>query len=169
VIAAGLAVSVPAKAKAADQYTDVFRPVFTTQTVAEARGYLASLDAMDRRLTTNALPDLAQPLRVSPGQLDATLEQSAPAVTSELQQHNIKNFLQADAIPTKGSHMFLTARRLGFAVPAPRAATARPRFLVARLAGGRCKNHNRCGPDETILEPRPAMANVATDLIRALR
>jgi hypothetical protein len=132
VIAVSLILSVPTKAKAVDQMTDAFRPVFTTQGAAQTRAYLTTVEAMDKQLTAQAVPGLAALLKVTPAQLEASLGQNFPAVATGLTQmpqiltrfdglvtlieRNVKNFQLADSIPTKGTHTTLLEAQL--AVPA---------------------------------------------------
>jgi len=132
VIGATFALSVPTKAQAVDNLTNAFRPVFTTQGAALTRQYLTTVEAMDKQLTSQALPGLAALLKVSPQQLDATLAQGFPAVATGLQQmpailgrfdilvtkiaQNVKNFQQADSIPTQGTPATLLQAQ--FVIPA---------------------------------------------------
>jgi hypothetical protein len=119
VIAVTMILSVPSKARAVDAMTDAFRPVFTTQGAAQTRAYLTAVQNMDKQLTAEALPGLAAMLKVTPGQLSASLTQNFPTVATGLQQmpqilsrfdvlvtkieDNVGNFQLADSIPTSGT------------------------------------------------------------------
>jgi hypothetical protein len=132
VIAVSLILSVPGKAKAVDDLTNAFRPVFTEQGAAQTREYLTTVQAMDTQLTSSALPGLAKALGVSPTDLAGSLAKNFPAVATGLQempqilnrfdhlvtgiQSNLKNFRLADSIPTSGTHTTLLEYQL--AVPA---------------------------------------------------
>jgi hypothetical protein len=118
VIVATVVLHVPGKAKAVDDMTSAFRPMFTTSGAAQTRQYLTTVEAMDWQLTSEALPGLAAMLNVTPAQLEQSLGQNFPAVAAALQhmpailarfdtlvtlvQHNIGNFRKADSIPTAG-------------------------------------------------------------------
>jgi hypothetical protein len=128
VIAVSLILSVPTKAKAVDQMTNAFRPVFTSQGASQARAYLTTVEAMDRQLTSQAVPGLAAMLHVTPTQLATSLGKSFPAVGAGLTQlpqiltrfdvlvtlieHNVTNFHLADSIPTKGTHTTMLEAQL---------------------------------------------------------
>ena len=71
VVATTLLLSVPAKTTAVDDLTAAFRPVFSEQGAAQARGYLGTLEAMQQQLTTEALPGVAAMLRITPEELGA--------------------------------------------------------------------------------------------------
>jgi hypothetical protein len=117
VIATTLVLSVPAKTHAVDNMTAAFRPIFTTQSTEQARGYIATLRAMDTQLTTEALPGLAGMLKATPQQFTASLASIYPEIATGLQEmpailgridaliaavsDNIDNFALADAIPTR--------------------------------------------------------------------
>lgn len=117
VIVTTLVISTPAKTRAVDRLNEAFRPIFTTQSAAQARGYLTTLQAMQGQLTNQALPGLASQLRETPQQLSATLAADFPTVAAGVQQlpailgrigtlvnavgDNVGNFRLADAIPTK--------------------------------------------------------------------
>ena len=118
VIATTLLLSVPAKTTAVDELTAAFRPVFTAQGAAQARGYVDTLQAMQGQLTTEALPGVATMLGVTPEELGATLAADVPTVSAGLEQlpavlsridalvttveANIHNFELADSMPTAG-------------------------------------------------------------------
>jgi len=118
VIATTLLISVPAKAEAVDDLTAALRPIFTTQTAAQARADVNTLRAMDDELGARALPALAGMLHVTPAQLEASLADEFPTVAAGLQQfpailvrldgvvtaleRNLDNFRLADSIPTSG-------------------------------------------------------------------
>ena len=74
-----LLLAVPAKTRAVDELTAAFRPVFTAQGAAQARGYVDTLEAMHQQLTTQALPGVADALGVTPEQLGARLPTSRPS------------------------------------------------------------------------------------------
>jgi len=148
VVVISLVLSVPTKTRAVDDLTNTFRPVFTTQGAAQTRAYLATVQAMDKQLTAEALPGLASLLKVTPAQLTASMATGSPAVATGLQQmpqildrfdvlvtkieNNITNFALADSIPSKGTPttllewqlvapaaLLILAGGLGIAVPAP--------------------------------------------------
>ena len=118
VIATTLLLSVPAKTTAVDDLMAAFRPVFTEQGAAEARGYVDTLEAMQQELTTEALPGVATMLGVTTEELGATLATDVPTVAAGLQalpailaridalvttvEENLHNFELADSIPTTG-------------------------------------------------------------------
>ena len=132
VILTTLVISTPAKTRAADRLNDAFRPIFTTQSATQARGYITTLQAMDTQLTQQALPDLAGQLHVTPQQLTTTLATNFPTVATGLQQlpailgridalvtavnGNIHNFQLGDALPTKD--LATTNVEWQFAIPA---------------------------------------------------
>ena len=117
VIATTLVISTPPKTRAVDRLTDALRPVFTTQSATQARGYVTTLQAMDAQLTQQVLPGLASQLHTSPQQLSTNLAEHFPTVATGLQQmpailgridalvtgvsHNLHDFQLADAIPSK--------------------------------------------------------------------
>jgi hypothetical protein len=119
VIATTLVLSVPAKTHAVDDMTAAFRPIFTTQSAAQARTFVTTLKALDTQLTTQALPGLAGMINVTPQQLSTTLATSFPTTATGLQQlpailgridalvnavtNNVENFKLADSIPTKSA------------------------------------------------------------------
>jgi hypothetical protein len=117
VIVTTLVISTPAKTRGVDRLNEAFRPIITTQSAAQARSYLTTLQAMQTQLTNQALPGLAAELHVTPQQLSTTLAAGFPTVATGLQQlpailgrigtlvdavgNNVGNFRLADAIPTK--------------------------------------------------------------------
>ncbi len=143
VILTTLVISTPAKTRAADRLNDAVRPLFTTQSATQARGYVTTLQAMDTHLTQQALPGLAGQLHVTPQQLTSTLATNFPTVATGLQQlpailgringlvttlnGNVGNFQLADAIPTKG--LATTNVEWQFAVPGAV-------LVLAGVAGG---------------------------------
>lgn len=132
VILTTLVISTPVKTHAVDRLNDAFRPIFTTQSVEQARGYVTTLQAMQTQLTNQALPGLAAELHVTPQQLTTTLAADFPTVASGLQQlpailgridalvsavgDNVGNFQLVDAIPTKD--LATTSVEWQFAIPA---------------------------------------------------
>jgi hypothetical protein len=132
VIATTLILSVPGKTRAVDEMTEAFRPIFTTQSATVARGYVSTLQAMDKQLTTQALPGLAGMLNVTPQQLGTTLATDFPAIATGLQQMpailgridalvtavggNVQNFQLANAVPTTKAPA--TAVEWQFVIPA---------------------------------------------------
>lgn len=132
VLVTTLVISTPAKTRAVDRVNDAFRPIFTTQSVEQARGYVTTLQAMQAQLTDQALPGLAAELHVTPQQLSATLAADFPTVATGLQQlpailgridalvntvgDNVANFQLVDAIPTKD--LATTTVEWQFAIPA---------------------------------------------------
>jgi hypothetical protein len=117
VILTTLVISTPTKTRAADRLNDAVRPLFTTQSATLARGYVTTLQAMDKQLTGQAIPGLADQLHVTPQQLTGTLATNFPTVATGLQQlpailgridglvtavnGNVHNFALGDALPTK--------------------------------------------------------------------
>ncbi|HET6832244.1 MAG TPA: hypothetical protein VFH30_00145 [Acidimicrobiales bacterium] len=117
VIATTLVLSVPTKTAAVDDLTVSFRPLFTEQGAAQARGYVETLNAMGEQLTAEALPAIAGMLDVTPERLGATLAHDVPTVATGLQQlpailarldglvsvveANVHNFQLADSMPTE--------------------------------------------------------------------
>jgi len=116
VIGVTLALSVPAKARAVDNLTNAFRPVFTTQGAQQTRAYLTTLESMSAQLANEALPGLADLLGVTPEQLSTNLSSNFPEVAAGLQEipailerfdvlvgkieANVDVFQKADHIPT---------------------------------------------------------------------
>jgi len=117
VIATTLIISIPTKTRAADKMTAAFGPIFNARSVRQGEGYLSTLTAMDRQLTTQALPGLATLIHVTPQQLNTALATDFPSVAVGLEQlpailnriaslvtavsQNLDNFRLSDAIPTK--------------------------------------------------------------------
>jgi hypothetical protein len=151
VVAVSLILSVPGKARAVDHMTDAFRPVFTTQGAQQTRAYLATVQAMDKQLTAEAVPGLAAMLKVTPQQLGASLKQNFPAVATGLDEmpqiltrfdglvtaieHSVKNFKLADSVPTEGTQTTMLEAQL--AIPAGVLVFAGLLGLVVPWSGAR--------------------------------
>ena len=164
-IATTLVLSVPAKTTAVDQLTVAFRPIFTEQGAAQARGHVDTLEAMQQQLTTEALPGVATMLGVTPEELGATLATDVPTVAAGLQQlpailaridalvttveSNIHTFQLADSIPTAG--LPTTAVTWQLALPAG--------VLVAAGAAGAVAGRRRRAVEPIeIIPSEPALA-----------
>jgi len=83
-VAAPLALSLPAKASAADLMNAHLKPVYTAQLVAGAKQSLATVDAMGTEMQSKVIPALGQMLGMQPAQVQAYLGTNFPAVASAL-------------------------------------------------------------------------------------
>ena len=151
VIGTTLLLAVPAKSTAVDELTAAFRPIFTEQGAAQARGYVDTLEAMQQQLTAEALPGVANALGMTPEQLGGTLAADVPTVAAGLQQFpailaridalvttveaNIHNFELADSMPTAG--IPTTAVTWQLALPAGTLIVA---GAAGAIASGRRRN-----------------------------
>ncbi|WP_237727136.1 hypothetical protein [Rhodococcus jostii] len=117
-IIAPLALSVPAKAKAVDDLTAAFGPVFTDQGAAEVRSDFTVIEKMSTQLEADTVPALAGALKMDPAQFQAFMTENFPDVATGMAQlseilprfqalvagieGNVDNFQQAASIPTGG-------------------------------------------------------------------
>ncbi|MGZ4791415.1 MAG: hypothetical protein ACXWBO_06095 [Ilumatobacteraceae bacterium] len=115
-VIAPLALSVPAKAQAVDDLTDAFRPAFSTAGIATTREYMNTIQAMADQLTTEAIPGLAEQLRMTVEEFVSFLGANFPKVATGVGQlgeilprfqdlvagveANVDSFRKADSIPT---------------------------------------------------------------------
>lgn len=115
VVISTLATSMSSKATAADQMTNAFKPVFTTQSAQQARADTTTVTAMATEFSTKALPGIAAALKITPAQLSAMITTQFPAVatgvaqlpqilprleaSTSLIESNVDNFNQSASIP----------------------------------------------------------------------
>ncbi|WP_235214875.1 hypothetical protein [Rhodococcus opacus] len=115
-IIAPLALSGPAKAKAVDDLTAAFGPVFTDQGAAAVRSDFTVIEKMSDQLQTDTVPALAGALKMDPAQFQAFMTENFPDVATGMAQlneivprfgalvagieGNVDNFQQAASIPT---------------------------------------------------------------------
>jgi hypothetical protein len=165
VVATTLLLSVPAKTASVDDLTAAFRPIFTEQGAAQARGYVGTLQAMERQLTTEALPDMAAQLGLTTDQLVTTVATSVPSVATGLQQlpqilaradalvtvveANVHNFALADSLPTGG--LPTTSITWQLMVPASL-------LIVGGAAGAVTRTRRRVGVAVESATPESALA-----------
>jgi hypothetical protein len=84
-VIAPLLMNLPSKAQAADTMNDHLKPVYTAQLIASGKAALATVGAMGQQMQTKMLPDLGAQLNMSPGELQAFLQQNLPATAGALQ------------------------------------------------------------------------------------
>jgi hypothetical protein len=153
VLVAGLfSVSMYGKASSADTMTAAFKPIFTTQSVQNARAYTNTVEAMSTQFAQQTLPAVAAALHVTPLQLNTLVAKDFPAVAAgvtqlpqiivrmdtatRLIQANVDNFNQSAAIPwTPGSMVamfwfMMIPGLLAFALGAGALAFTQPRRSV---------------------------------------
>ncbi|WP_239654577.1 hypothetical protein [Rhodococcus sp. AD45] len=87
-VIAPLVLSVPAKAKAVDDLTVAFGPVFTDQGVAAVRSDMTVIAAMSDQLQTQTVPALAGALKMDPGQFQDFMGQNFSDVATGIAQLN---------------------------------------------------------------------------------
>ncbi|MDV7087676.1 hypothetical protein [Rhodococcus opacus] len=87
-VIAPLVLSVPTKAKAVDDLTAAFGPVFTDQGVAAVRSDMTVIATMSDSLQTQTVPALAGALKMDPGQFQDFMGQNFPDVATGMAQLN---------------------------------------------------------------------------------
>lgn len=85
VVAITLGLSLQSKAADADEVGRNVAPVFTTETVAQARGALDTVGAMAEELQTNALPAIGQAAGIPADQRPTFIGENFPALAAAMQ------------------------------------------------------------------------------------
>lgn len=154
VLVAGLfSISMYGKASSADTMTTAFKPIFTTQSVQNARAYTTTVEAMSTQFAQQTLPAVAAALHMTPLQLNALVAKDFPAVAAgvtqlpqivgrmetatRLIQANVDNFNQSASIPWAPGSMvamfwfMMIPGLLAFVLGAGALALTQPRRSVA--------------------------------------